>query len=226
MDDRTNVSPEPRRARSASGTWFRRWVRPVASAGLAALALGTTATAAFAFGTTVPCSTRSESAVFSRFGDSASYFAVPNGGFESGTTDWALTGGAGVVAGNEGYKVHSSTDTKSLRIPAGATVESRTICVTNSEDTIRLFVSNAHVAGSILHVEATVRNPSTGQTAQASFEDNGDAAPAGWSPTMKLGIPKLLAGNGTQDLTLRFTTRGTPATWNIDDVYVDPFKSY
>jgi hypothetical protein len=28
----------------------------------------------------------------------------------------------------------------------------------------------------------------------------------------------------TANLTLVFTTTG-PATWNIDDVYVDPFKS-
>ena len=39
-------------------------------------------------------------------------------------------------------------------------------------------------------------------------------------------IPNLLGGVlGTQKLTLVFTTRGAPATWNIDDVYVDPFKS-
>jgi len=39
-------------------------------------------------------------------------------------------------------------------------------------------------------------------------------------------IPNLLGGVlGTQNLTLAFTTTGTKATWGIDDVYVDPFKS-
>jgi hypothetical protein len=85
-------------------------------------------------------------------------------------------------------------------------------------------VKNAHVAGSILHVEAIVRNPTTGQVAQTAFDVNGDAAPTGWAPTMRLGIPNLLGGTGTQELTLKFTTRGTAATWAIDDVYVDPWK--
>jgi hypothetical protein len=29
---------------------------------------------------------------------------------------------------------------------------------------------------------------------------------------------------GTQNVTLVFTTKG-PATWGIDDVYIDPFRS-
>jgi hypothetical protein len=37
--------------------------------------------------------------------------------------------------------------------------------------------------------------------------------------------PSLLGGTLAQNLTLVFTTQGTPATWNIDDVFVDPFKS-
>jgi hypothetical protein len=36
----------------------------------------------------------------------------------------------------------------------------------------------------------------------------------------------MFSGNGTEELTLRFTLRGTSATWGIDDVYIDPFKSY
>lgn len=211
--------------RKMSENSSRRYLRPLAAAAVAAMALASGATAAFAFGTTVPCSTRTESTAFSRFGDTASYFAAQNGAFENGATDWSLAGGAGVVTGNESYKVHASTDAHSLRIPAGASAESRTICVSMSEDTIRLFVNNAHVGGSILHVEASVRNPANGQIAQTSFDVNGDAAPTGWAPTMKLGIPKLLSGSGKQELTLRFTTRGTAATWAIDDVYVDPFKS-
>jgi hypothetical protein len=195
------------------------------AASLAAMMLGAGAGSAFAFGTSVPCATRAESAVFAQWGDGYSYFTAPNGGFESGTTDWLLTGGANVSVGNEPYKVGGATHSKSLRLPSGATAESRTICVSRGEDTIRLFVSNARVAGSILHVEAIVRS-STGQIAQTAFDVNGDAAPAGWSPTMRLGIPNLLGGSGTQELTLRFSTRGAAATWLVDDVYVDPYKSY
>jgi hypothetical protein len=203
----------------------RPWLRGAMTAAAVVATIGATTTSAFAFGTAVPCSTRTESTAFSRWNDSASYFLMPNGGFESGATDWSLTGGASVIADNETFKVRSASDTKGLRIPAGATAESRTICVGRGEDSIRLFVKNARVPGSILHVEAIVRNPVTGQTAQTAFDVNGDAAPSGWSPTMRLSIPNLLGGTtGTQELTFRFSTRGTAATWVIDDVYVDPMK--
>ena len=199
--------------------------RMFAGALTTAVALAAVGSSAGATGTTLACSTRSESQAFSRWSDTYSYFRMPNGGFESATQEWALSGGAAVVSGNEPWKVGGSADAKSLRIPAKATAESRTICVGMGEDSIRLFVNNAHVAGSILHVEAIVRNPKNGQIAQTAFDVNGDAAPTGWSPTMRLGIPNLLGGtSGTQELTLRFTTRGTAATWAIDDVYVDPLK--
>jgi hypothetical protein len=202
-----------------------RIVRLLSATALVVAMLGAGSRSVLAFGTAVPCTGRAEAPVFAAWGDAFSYFRVPNGGFESGTTDWALTGGAGVVTGNEPHRVGGTTDTRSLRIPAGATAESRTICVSRGEDTIRLFVNNARVSGSILHVEAIVRS-TTGQIAQTAFDVNGDAAPAGWAPTMRLGIPNLLGGTGTEELTLRFTTRGTAATWSVDDVYVDPYKSY
>jgi hypothetical protein len=202
-----------------------RLMQVAGASALVAAMLGVAAPSALAFGTPIPCTGRSEKPVFAQWGDPFNYFTVSNGGFESGTTEWALAGGAGVVSGNEPHFVGGTNHSKSLRIPAGATAESRDMCVSRGEDTIRLFVKNAKVAGSILHVEAIVRG-SNGQIAQTAFDVNGDAAPKGWAPTMRLGIPNLLGGTGTQTLTLRFTTRGTAATWSIDDVYVDPYKSY
>jgi hypothetical protein len=203
-----------------------RTVRAAVATLTGALAIAAGASSALAAGTTVACSTRTQSTPFTTWGDTNSYFQVPNGGFESTTNDWALTGGASIVTGNETWKVAGSTNSKSLRIPNGASAESHTICVGRGEDSIRLFVNNAKVAGSILHVEAIVRNPSTGQIAQTAFDVNGDAAPKGWGPTMRLQIPDLLGtqAGSQQELTLRFTTRGSAATWAIDDVYVDPLK--
>ena len=78
---------------------------------------------------------------------------------------------------------------------------------------------------SVLHVEATVRNPDTDEVAQAAFDVESDAASSGWAPTSVLAIPNLLGSDGgQQELTLRFTTLGTAATWYIDDVFVDPWK--
>lgn len=171
-----------------------------------------------------PCATRTLSEPFVRWNDAGNYFLVPNGGFENGAADWTLQGGAAVVSGNETFNA-AGAGSHSLQIPPGSQAQSQTMCVTRNEDSIRLFVGNQAVNGSILHVEAEVQNPQTGQIAQTAFDVNGNAVAAGWSPTMVLGIPDLLSGNGTQNLTLIFTTRGTPATWKIDDVFVDPFKS-
>lgn len=198
----------------------------LAAAALAAGALGVGAQTAVAFGSPVACGPRSEAAVFAPWGDNAGYFLVRNGNFENGSTDWLLTGGAAVVDGNETYKVGGASDGHSLRIPAGASAESRIICVSTGEDTIRLFVNNLHVSGAILHVDAIAQNPANGATAWTAFDVNGDVPSAAWAPTMQLKIPSQFGGNGTEALTLRFTTRGTAATWGIDDVYVDPFKSW
>jgi hypothetical protein len=171
-----------------------------------------------------PCTTRALSTPFSKWGDGASYFLAPNGGFESGSTGWTLAGKATVASGSEPY-LASGPGSHSLQIPFGSQAQSPTMCVTRNEDAIRLFVGNQGVNGSILHVEALAQNPTTGQVAQTAFDVNGNAVATGWSPTMVLQIPNMLGGNGTQDLTLSFSTRGTAATWNIDDVFVDPFKS-
>ena len=200
-------------------------VRLVAVAVTSVLLLAAGATAAFAGGSTSPCSTRDQARFFRQWGDPNSYFLVPNGGFESGAQDWWLSGGAHVVWGNEWYSVGGWADTKSLRIPAGATAESRTICVGVGEDSVRLFVKKPRVAGAVLHVEATVRNRDTDEVAQAAFDVESDVASSGWVPTSVLAIPNLLGSDGgQQELTLRFTTLGTAATWYIDDVFVDPWK--
>ncbi len=198
----------------------------LAAAAFAMVVFGTGAQPALAYGSPLVCGSRTEAAVFAPWGDKATYFQISNGGFENGSTDWALSGGAKVVKGNETYKVAGTSDNYSLRIPSTGAAQSRTLCVSRGEDTIRLFVNNSHVSGAILHVDAIVQNPDTGALGYAAFDVNGDVPSAPWSPTMKLGLPNLLGGSGTELLTLRFTIRGTPTTWAIDDVFVDPFKSW
>ncbi len=42
---------------------------------------------------------------------------------------------------------------------------------------------------------------------------------------MALIVPQLYGWSGYEELTLVFTPKGTAATWAIDDVYMDPFKT-
>jgi hypothetical protein len=195
---------------------------------------GQSASAATAQTPVAPCTTRSEVTPFVAWGDSADYFLVPNGNFANGSTDWNLSGGASVVDGGAPFGV-TPVSSHSLALPSGSQAISETMCVTVGEEDIRMFVDNPDVQGSTLHVEAFVNNPLTGLTLETAVDVNSSSMPAGWGPTPTEVIPNLLSevdllpgllgGILTQNLTLVFTTQGTPATWNIGDVYVDPFKS-
>jgi hypothetical protein len=203
-----------------------RLVRVLAATALALGALGVAAPAVMAYGTPLPCVSRSEAAVFAPWGDKATYFRVSNGGFENGSTYWALRNGAAVVSGNEPYHIGGASDSHSLRLGPGASAESRSFCVSVGEDGLRFMVYNPRVAGAILHVDAIAQNTSTGAKGYMAFDVNSDVPSAPWSPSMRLGLPKMFNGGGTQTLTLVFSTRGSAATWLMDDVYVDPFKSW
>ena len=185
-----------------------------------------TAPNASAFGSVLPCTSRDSSGVFSRWLDPAQYFLASNGGFEQGSQNWSLSAGAAVVSGNEPYQVAGPSDAHSLVLDAGASVESRTACVTMGEPTVRLFVNAPSVVGALLRVDATVQNPTAGVSLTTTYLVVGGVAPAGWAPTPELVIPNLVGGILPENLTVRITAQGTPATWAVDDVYVDPFKSY
>jgi len=195
---------------------------------LGCAAVGATAPAASAslLTTLLPsCAAVRTSTPFAAWGDTHSYFVMPGGGFESGASGWVLAGGSAVVSGNETSFVNAATDTHSLAMPTGAVAVSPTQCVGMGENTIRLFVKNSGVASSDLHIQAFVQNPLTGLVLSTGFDIKGTAGASGWKPTSQLLIPNLLGGVlGTQNLTLVFSTTGAAAKWNIDDVFVDPFK--
>jgi hypothetical protein len=171
------------------------------------------------------CAARPTSTAFAAFGDTRSYFLMPGGGFESGAPGWTLAGSS-VVSGNESSFINAQTDSHSLAIPAASLAVSPTVCVSMGENTIRLFVKNSGVSGSVLHLQAFVQNPLTGLVLSTGVDIQGRAGSTAWAPSSPISIPNLLGGVlGTQNLTLVFTNTGKPATWNIDDVFVDPFKS-
>jgi len=209
-----------RRARRRAGSLV---LLAVASVGCAFF--GLSGGPASAGGLLASCAPRATSTPFAPWGDSNSYFLAPGGGFEAGTPSWSLAGGAVAVDGNESSFVSSEADTQSLAMPSGARAESPAACVAMGENTIRLFVKNSGVASSVLHVRAYVQNPLTGLVLSTGIDVNGKAGSTDWSPTSPILIPNLLGGVvGTQNLTLVFSTGGAPATWGIDDVFVDPFK--
>ena len=163
---------------------------------------------------------------FAQFGDRANYKLVRNGSFETGTGGWTLVGGAKVVSGNEPWKVGGSDDGKSLVLPAGSTAISPVSCVGLAEPTMRFFVkkNRAPLLGiSTLAVSVYVKT-SLGVTVPVPVGvvlANGQ-----WKPTPPMlivaNLLPLLPGDRTP-VAFQFTP--LLGDWQIDDVYVDPYRS-
>jgi hypothetical protein len=163
---------------------------------------------------------------FQRWLDLASYELAPNGGFENGATGWSLTGGAGVVLGNEPYNVGSPTDSWSLALPTGSSATSSATSVGLLDPTIRFFAVNKGSLLSTLKVEAVYTDASGKPRAQTIGLILGTGT---WQPTPPTLILANLAAvplvtSGQVNVAFRFTPQGALGNWQIDDVYIDPLK--
>jgi hypothetical protein len=166
----------------------------------------------------------SSSEVFAPWGDTADYFLAPNGGFESGSTGWSLSGGAAVASGNEPFL---ATGSHSLSLPSGSSATSPVICIGASEPYVRLFGSDAGGADGGLHVQVTwygLLNTVLGIT---DFTTYGPGQ--GWNALSRLssagGGDVLVPLLGSTSARIRFTPVGSGSNWQIDDLYVDPCAS-
>jgi len=189
---------------------------------LLALSAGTVRTAHASTG----CPAYSLGQPFLPWLDVMSYTQSPNGGLETGSTSWSLSGGAGVVAGNEPFFVGGVGDSHSLSLPAGSSATTATTCVTTLDATMRMFVANTGSLLSTLKVEVLYTDTSGKPRAPTIGLL---VATRSWAPTLptlmlaNLTYPPLLT-DGHVDVAFRFTPQGGPGGWRIDDVYVDPLK--
>ena len=159
--------------------------------------------------------------------DLAHYGLAPGGELES-VAGWTLAGGATLVPGNESFQAHSPYDRRSLLLPAGSAATTAPFCVGLEHPTIRFFARNGGSLLSPLKVEVLFRDV-LGVTR---------ALPVGvvvtgsrWQPSLPMPLllnvlgPVLAVDLGaTTTVRLRFTPLGRSAGWQIDDVYVDPFR--
>jgi hypothetical protein len=157
------------------------------------------------------------SQAFNSWGDGSYYMLTPGGAFEDGSPDWALSGGAKEVSGNESFYLHSKRDARSLYMPSGSSATSPTMCFAAGDWHLR-FVGKG--SGRI-HVTITVNS----LLGVVSVLDGGTVRPGGsWTPSPEVSL--LLSNVGglltTKAISLRFTA--TDGSSQIDDVYLDPWK--
>ncbi len=163
------------------------------------------------------CAQQPLSQTFLPWLDVAWYVPAPDGGFEGGTEDWALTDGARVVVGNNPYLAGE----RSLSLPAGASATTAPMCIGIEHPTLRLFARNTGAPLSTLTV-SVVFSDLLGVTRSLPVGVIGAGA---WSPTPVMPIlVNLLALTGDQQVAFRFAAPDDGGEWTIDDVYVDPYK--
>jgi hypothetical protein len=156
---------------------------------------------------------------FAQFGDSRNYTFGTNGGFESGTNGWAVSGGK-VVAGNESYFAHSSSDRYSLQLPAGSSATSPAFCQSTTSTVVRFFVRSPD-AGKV-RVQVVARGL---LGSVVGVLDIATLSPtSSWQPgPAVLNLQSLLGLVGVSSLQLKFVTLS--GTVQVDDMYVDPWGS-
>jgi hypothetical protein len=202
---------------------LRRTVAATFIAAIASAAFASTASAGLITASAESCNDGALTQPFQRWGDRANYKLVGGGSFESGATGWTLSGGAKVVTGNETFKVGGSTHSRSLSLPAGSRATTPFVCVGAHEPTLRLFARRQSGLLTSLLVEVQLQT-SLGLTAWLPVLP-GDLGGSSWHPTVAMPVLVNLLTLSTVDRTpVRF--RFTPlllGSWQIDDVYVDPF---
>ena len=170
------------------------------------------------------CPTQPVSTPFSQWGDSNDYFLVPGGSFE-GTADqlgWTLSN-ASLTAGNEPFNVNDPGDQQSLTINGGGSATSPYFCVDDTMSGLRFFAQQAG-AGTDLRVKALMQN-ADGSVTAVPIADLADGSMPAWAPTDSLGGSGHLPAGSSLMVALRFRAPVSSGSWQIDDIYVDPYRS-
>jgi hypothetical protein len=170
------------------------------------------------------CQTPPISTPFSQWGDNNDYFLAPGGSFE-GTADqvgWTLSN-ATLTSGNEPFLVNDPGDSQSLTIAGGGSATSPFFCVDNTMSSLRFFAQQVS-AGAGLRGQALVRTSNGVTTVPLAHLLDGSTP--NWAPSDPVVADTSgLADGQTLMVALQFTVRASAASWQIDDIYVDPYRS-
>lgn len=161
--------------------------------------------------------------VFAPWGDNSSYTLAPNGSLEGGSSGWSLSGARVIPQSNT-----LRSGKYSLSLPSGSSATSPAACVKLADPASRFFLRNTGASDGRLKVEVTYKSLLGLLTMSATLghvEANG-----AWQPSPKYdhtlqNIVGALALNRdllSAQLRFRFTPVGRGASFEIDDLYVDP----
>jgi hypothetical protein len=175
-------------------------------------------------GSAQACTYSGAKKAFAPWGDQRNYVLAPDGGFEAGGSGWQLSGGATVVEGNESFYLNGAADSKSLSLPAGSSATSPAVCMSIDTSSFRLVARNTGDPSARLRVEASYKLLGLVRTKTAGIIQAGPA----WAPTQSVStVLTLSTVVGTlipSAIEIRITPLDAGGRWQVDDVYVDPFR--
>jgi hypothetical protein len=158
--------------------------------------------------------------VFAPWGDWSLYYFAPNGGFENGSANWTLGGGAAVVAADNEPWYLAGFGSHALEIPTGGSA-SINVCSGVTYPAVRFFVAGQGGPARV-HVRVATRS----LLGPLSVLDGGTfTASEGWKPSPKTStlLSSLASLVGSKTMQLQFTVES--GTVQIDDLFIDPFLS-
>jgi hypothetical protein len=195
---------------------------------VAMAALGPGAATASAATTTASTSTLCSGTLsrpFSPWSDTNLYTPAPGGDFETATSGWSLSGGAAVSSGSETFGATGAVGTRSLSVPVGGTAVSPDVCIDPTRETFRFFARNNSTSTSA-KLKVEILYPTKSGTWKVILGGILDTAKVqGWqvSPVYSNSSNlALLSGMANPPVRYRFTADG--GGWQVDDVYVDPYR--
>jgi hypothetical protein len=160
---------------------------------------------------------------FRPWADYANYVLIPGGAFEGSAPGWTLKGGAAIVSGNETFYVRAASDRYSLHLPSGSSATTPTMCFALGDWHLRFFARRTSTASGTVKVDVIVKSlfGVVSVLDGGSVSANGQWAP---SPQVRLLLTNVTSLVGTRAVAFRF--RASSAAFRLDDVYLDPWKSY
>jgi hypothetical protein len=202
---------------------IRRAIGVLVAATVVTLAAAAPANAGLLVSSAENCKPQPASQVFLRWLDPLRYEQAPGGSAES-AQGWTLSGGAKIVSGNEPWKVGGSSHSRSLQLPRGSRATTGVMCVGIGHPVMRFFAkrTSGFLLDSLL---VEVRFEGLGGLVK-TLPVGVVLAGGQWQPTLPFpvlaSLLPLLPGEMTP-VQFRFTPVGG-GTWQIDDVYVDPWR--
>jgi hypothetical protein len=170
------------------------------------------------------CSSVGAARVFTPWGDQLAYVLAPDGGYEAGGSGWALSGGAGVTAGNESSYLHGLSDKRSLSLPSGSTATSPPVCMAIDTPVFRMMARNTGDPTSQLRVTASYLLLGLVRTKTVGIVTAG----AGWAPTTPqstvLTLSTVIGTLLPSAIQIHLEPTDSKGRWQVDDLYVDPFS--